>query len=134
MKLQFTNKCIGAVMVSVLTSYGVVLGFKPRLGQIKHYEIGICCFSNKHTSLRSKNKDWLAQNQDNVSECSDLSTRKLLFQWPSTIKIHLGVFVWYKWTSLSSHQNVTFFTKIWLKYCSLGVKQQSLTHSNLLSS
>ena len=75
MKLQFTNKCIGAVMVSVLTSYAVVLGFKPRLGQI-----GICCFSNKHTSLRSKNKDWLAQNQDNVSECSDLSTRKLLFQ------------------------------------------------------
>jgi hypothetical protein len=80
MKLQFTNKCIGAVMVSVLASYAVVLGFKPRLGQIKHYEIGICCFSNKHTSLRSKNKDWLAQNQDNVSECSDLSTRKLLFQ------------------------------------------------------
>jgi hypothetical protein len=29
------------------------------------YEIGICCFSAKHPSLRRKDKDWLARNLDN---------------------------------------------------------------------
>jgi len=55
-------------------------GFEPRSGQIKDYEIGICCFSAKHTVLRRKIKDWLAQNQDNVSEWGDMSIRGLLFQ------------------------------------------------------
>ena len=31
------------------------------------YKIGICCLSTKHAVLRSKSKDWLAGNQDNVS-------------------------------------------------------------------
>jgi hypothetical protein len=36
--------------------------------------------------------DWLAQNQDNVLEWSDISIHRLLFQWvSSTIKIQLGV-------------------------------------------
>jgi hypothetical protein len=30
--------------------------------------------------LRRKSKDWLAWNQNNVSEWSDMSTRGLLFQ------------------------------------------------------
>jgi hypothetical protein len=30
--------------------------------------------------MRSKSKDWLALNQDNVSEWSDMSIRRLLFQ------------------------------------------------------
>jgi len=34
----------------------------------------MCSFSAKHEALRSKNKDWLAQNQDNVSEWGDMST------------------------------------------------------------
>jgi hypothetical protein len=34
-----------------------------------------------HTAaLRRKSKDWLAQNQNNVSEWSDMSTCRLLFQ------------------------------------------------------
>ena len=33
---------IGGVMVSVLASSAVGRGFEPRLGQTKHYEIGIC--------------------------------------------------------------------------------------------
>jgi len=33
-----------------------------------------------------KSKDWLAQNQDNVSECGGMSIRGLLFQWDSTMK------------------------------------------------
>ena len=31
------------------------------------YEIGTCGFSAKHTSLSSKSNDWLARNQDNVT-------------------------------------------------------------------
>jgi hypothetical protein len=56
-------------MVSMLVSSVVDRGFEPRSGQTKDYEIGICCFSSKHAALRRKNKDWLSQNQINVSEC-----------------------------------------------------------------
>jgi hypothetical protein len=78
-------------MVSVLASSAVDRGFEPRLGHTKDYEIGICCFSAKHVASRRKSKDWLARNQDNVSEWSDISTRGLLFQWASTIKTQLIV-------------------------------------------
>jgi hypothetical protein len=67
-------------MVSVLASSVVDRGFEPRSGHTKDYKIGICCFSAKHTALRKKSTDWLARNQNNVSEWSDISTRGLLFQ------------------------------------------------------
>jgi hypothetical protein len=63
---------IGGVMVSVLASNVVDRGFEPQLGQIKDYKNGICCFSTiKQAALRKKSKNWLAQNQNNVSEWSD---------------------------------------------------------------
>ena len=71
---------IGGVMVSVLASSAIDHGFKPWSGQTKDYKIGICCFSAKHAALWRKSKDWLARNQNNVSEWSDISTRELLFQ------------------------------------------------------
>jgi len=40
----------------------------------------MCCFSAKPAALRRKSKDWLAQNQDNVSEWGDMSIHRLLFQ------------------------------------------------------
>jgi hypothetical protein len=55
-------------MVSMLASSAVDLGFEPFSGQTKDYNIGNCCFSAKHAALRSKSKDWLARNQNNVSE------------------------------------------------------------------
>ena len=55
-------------MVSMLSSSAVDRGFEPGSGQTKDYEIGICCFSAMHATLRRKSKDWLAQNQDNVSD------------------------------------------------------------------
>ena len=58
--------CIGGVMLDS--------------GQTKDYKIGICCFSARHAALRRKSKDWLARNQNNVSEWSDMSTCGLLFQ------------------------------------------------------
>ena len=67
-------------MVSVIASSAIYHGFEPPSGQTKDYKIGICCFSDKHTAIRRKSKDWLARNQDNVSEWGDMSIRTLLFQ------------------------------------------------------
>jgi len=77
------------------------------LGQSKDYKIGMCCFSAKHVALRNR-KDWLARNQDNVSQWSDMSTHGLLFQWASTIKIKLSVLVWYKVDLIIISLNVIF--------------------------
>ena len=64
----FKGQCrIGGVMVSVLISRG----FDPRSAHTKDYKIGICCFSAKHTVLRRKSKDWLAQV--NVSKWGNMS-------------------------------------------------------------
>jgi hypothetical protein len=54
-------------MVSMLASSAVDRGVEPRSGQTKDYKIGICCFSAKYAALTRKSKDWLAQNQNNVS-------------------------------------------------------------------
>ena len=83
-------------MVSVLISSAVDRGFEPRSGLIKDFKIGLCCFSAKHAALKGKSKDWLARNQNNVFDWSDMSTRRLVFQLASTIKIKLNVLVWYK--------------------------------------
>ena len=90
--MQSGNR-IGDVMVSVLASSAVDRGFEPRSGQLKDYKICSCCFSAKLAALRRKSKDWLARNQNNVSEWSDMSARGLLFQWTSNIKIQLSVLV-----------------------------------------
>jgi hypothetical protein len=75
-------------MISVLTSSAVDREFKPRSGETKDYEIGICCFSAKYAALRGKSKDWLVRNQDNVWEWSDMSISGLLIQWASTWSRH----------------------------------------------
>ena len=67
-------------MVSVLASSAIYRGFELRSGKTKHYKIGIVCFFVKHASLRSRSKDWLVRNQNNVSEWSEISIRDLLFQ------------------------------------------------------
>ena len=67
-------------MVNVLASSAVDRGFETRSGQTKDYKIGICCFSAKHAASRRKSKDWLARNQNNMSEWNNISTRGQLFQ------------------------------------------------------
>ena len=57
--------------------------FYRRSGHTTDYKIGICCFSAKHTALRRKSKDWLAWNQDNVSEWGIMPIHGLVFQWTS---------------------------------------------------
>ena len=71
---------IGGIMVSVLALSAVDCGFEPQLGQSKDFKIGICGLSANHSALRRKSKDWLARNQNNVSEWCDMSTHGLLFQ------------------------------------------------------
>jgi hypothetical protein len=46
-------------------------------GKGKYYKVNKTHVN--HARLRSMNKDWLAQNQDNVSGWSDISTPELLF-------------------------------------------------------
>ena len=65
---------------SVLASSAVNRGFEPRSGQTKDYKIDICCVFAKYAALRSKRKDWLARNQNNVSKWNNMATRGLLFQ------------------------------------------------------
>jgi hypothetical protein len=84
---------IGSAMVSVLTSIVVDHWFESWLDQTKDYKIGISWDSSKHATLRSKSKDWLAQNQNDVFEWGNMSNRGVLFQWASTIKIQLTVLI-----------------------------------------
>jgi hypothetical protein len=65
----------------MITMNAVDHGFDTLSCQIKDYTIGICCLSAKHAALlRRKNKEWFAQNQDNLFEWSNMSNRGLLFQ------------------------------------------------------
>ena len=73
------NRIVG-VMGSVFASSVVDRGFEPRSSQTKDYAIGICCFFAKRAALHRKSKDWLARDQNNVSEWNAISTRGLLFQ------------------------------------------------------
>ena len=82
LKIKFNH--IGGVIVSVFASSAVDCRFELRSGHTKNYEIGICCFSAKYAALRGKSKDWLARNQNIVSEWSDMSNSVLLFQWDCT--------------------------------------------------
>jgi hypothetical protein len=69
-------------MVSVLTSSAVDCGSS----QIKEYKICIYSFFTKHPALRSESKDWLARDQDNMSEWSNITKevsflKNILFAW-----------------------------------------------------
>jgi hypothetical protein len=57
----------------MFASSAIDRGFEPQSGQIKDFKIGMCCFSAKQAALKRKNKDWLARNQNNVSEWNVVS-------------------------------------------------------------
>ena len=57
--------CTRGVMIACSPRIRWIVGFERRSGQTK---TGICCFSDKHAALRSKSKDCVALNEDNVSE------------------------------------------------------------------
>ena len=74
------------MIVSVLASSAVDRGFDSRSGQAKDYQLVFVTYNAKHAELRRKSKDWLARNQDNVSEWSDMYIRGLLCQLVNTMK------------------------------------------------
>jgi hypothetical protein len=61
----------------VLVLSAVDRGFAPLSDQTKDNIIGVCCFSAKHALLRSKSKEWLDRNRNNVTEWRVVSTRGL---------------------------------------------------------
>ena len=89
--------------------------------------MGTSCSSHVTTKLvfpasllRSKSKDWLTRNQD-VSKWSDVSNRRLLFQWASTIKIQLTALVWYYvWVPLYDHNYSEFHADLWYAGQTIG--------------
>ena len=84
---------IDVVMSRVLASSAIGSRFEPRSGQTKDYKIGICCFSAKHAVLRSKSKDGLTRNKDNVFRVDRVTCLHIdcCFCWANTIKIQLPV-------------------------------------------
>ena len=89
--MQDFENHISGVIVRVLVSSAVDLGFESRSGHTKDYTIGISRFSAKHATIRRKIKYWLARNQDDESVWSDMYIRGLLFQLASTIQIQLSI-------------------------------------------
>jgi hypothetical protein len=57
----------------MFASSAIDRGFEPQSDQIKDFKIGMCCFSAKQAALKRKNKDWLARNQNDVSEWNVVS-------------------------------------------------------------
>ena len=82
---------IGGVMDNVLASKCGRSWVRAPVGSNQRLKKWYVCFSANHAAWRRKSKDWLARNQNNVSEWSDMSTRGLLFHLASTIKIQLKV-------------------------------------------
>ena len=84
--VPITFACIYGVMISMFVSNVVDRVLETRSGQTKDITVDMCCFSATHAVLRIKNKHWLALNQDNVSDWSDISIRETNLQCASTIK------------------------------------------------
>ena len=67
------------ILVCMLVLSAVDRCFEPHSGKPSDYVIGICWFSAKYAALKKKSKEWLARNQDNMSESGGMDIRGLLF-------------------------------------------------------
>ena len=73
-KVTINRNCISGELVSIRS------WVQATEGQTKAYKIGICCFSTISKQDYGIRADWLARNQDNVSEWSSMSTFGLFCQ------------------------------------------------------
>ena len=119
----FSNH-IGDLMVSMFISKAIDCGSEPWSDRTKDCKIGISCFSAEHIALGSKNNDWLARNQDNVSEWSDMSTRGMLFHWGITMTIQLSC-----WSSSKWIQNRGLLWWVTLSQTNIGISPSRDIHS-----
>lgn len=106
--------------------------FEPRSGQTKDYRnwyLLLLCIECQ----RAKNGwNW---NQDILSDWSDLSTRRLFFQWTCTMKIQLLSMLIYSTKRTSSTSHWMYYISPWYrcKTVHLANKQHcTLTHLTLL--
>jgi hypothetical protein len=99
-------------MVSVLTSSVVDRGFEARSGQPKDYNIGMCCFSAKHTAWRRNSKDSTSWREQAIFQWDDDEVRFVLDQ----------------------HAEVDIYSASWLKHSSAGRHFAPLWHIILISS
>lgn len=65
------NNQLGGVMVIFLFSRVEEYAFDPWLSKAKDCSISICCFFTRDITLKSKSKEVLDCNLDNVSECME---------------------------------------------------------------
>jgi hypothetical protein len=84
--------CIGGVMVNMRSTSVIDRGFKPVSRQQNTINLVFATSRLKHAALRNKNKDGLAQNQNNVST------------WKRLYKNKTEVGIWYY--SVLKHQIV----------------------------
>lgn len=123
----------GGVMISMLISSAVDYGWAC-LDQVKsRTKIGICCLSSEYIAFRSKSKDWLGWNQDDIFRVErHVYPLTVLFQWAShyknPTKRSFGVV-----QSRHHHhfiKNVTYILILTMVYswknCSFDLKQLSL--------
>jgi hypothetical protein len=68
---SIVNHCIQVSFVSIIEKWIILLKVSEWL-LFNANKIGICCFSTKHAALRSKSKDGLADDQNNVSKWNDM--------------------------------------------------------------
>ena len=110
---------------SMLASTAVDHVFEPQFDQTKDYIFGICCFSIKHATLKSKSR----VNHNNVSEWSIyLQTIVSVNQHYKHPNKHVSLVQ----NRHHHHHLIEMYLipliMIQLKSCSLGIKQQSITH------
>ena len=138
----FFSMCVNCLHCYVFLSFFILLSrwmrtsdmklYNETIGMMKicicsvpyqiNYICGVMASASvlKHISSRSKSKDWMA---------SGISSHRLLFPWYDTIKIQLTVLIYHKvGIIIKSKCSLLSPWYSWKKY-SLGVKQQSLTHS-----
>ena len=95
--------------------------------KILKYNNGICCLPDKHAALMSKNKDWLALNQNNVPEQNDMYTCRCCF----SVSQKLRMLVWYKADVIIFHWIKLVLAMIALKICQSDI-ETTITHSLLV--
>ena len=116
----------------LLASSAINRRFEPWSGHTKDYTICVCCFFAKPAAIRRKSNDWLARNQNNMSEWNNISTRGLLFEWTSTIQINQACWSRTKPTSSPSHWKLTCSPWYSWKIAELALcNNHSFTHSEL---
>ena len=98
---------------------------RAQIGQMRDYNIGICCFSAKHAAFRRKSKDCFSRNQDNVSEWRHVYPRVIV----SVSQHYKNPTNHVDQIQNGPHHHLIVLAMIWLKNCWVGIKQQSITHS-----